>query len=282
MERTRDLVVASAAFRSSYIPTLIETGGFYVPQDQAKTDETIKRAADRVSRIEVRGIENLVEAQQLARKYRLTVTGNHTNEWDTVVTKIALRNVGQKEFGDRLTYYGGLQIYEREELRMMVGTDNLLYVVSPSDMAEIDEAKAEAEEIGDIEALFVLATCDGYQRALNNATKEKSKTLFVPGSQSNICAFYPETEYQRQGGITRAPANVSALFSRRERQEYILPVMVFGHEEIEGGGKIDLTVLFGKPYDSVLAWRNRPEGFHAVDLIMGSVASLYPERINPR
>lgn len=280
MERSLGQVLELAKSRNELIPKLLGREEPYMRRDPDKVRMVDKLVSPRVKSLEVEGEDNLVQAIGLAQRHRLMVVFNHIDSLDTVLIRMALTQSGFEGFEDRFTYFSRLQIFEDPELMEFTGVDNNLPVVTPYDLEDLKVVTNEAKAKIGKKDLELLAAYERNVNTLNRDTQQRGWVLSNPQSEqvSRVLALFPEAEFQKQG-IIRAPRGVSALVSRREGEQYILPIMVDGHQR-EQASNINFILRVGRAFDSSTAWVKGSET-HPIDRVMASILKLNPSLVNP-
>ncbi len=280
-------LVERARGDSAAIDIMIKNKKVYIPQDPQKTQEFRDFVRPHLGSVTVFGEKNLEIAQDLAENHRLTVVGHHINPLDTILTKIGLGQVGFGELADRFTYLARFQMPADPVFKPWIGVDHVLHIAKSSDIEQMEEAINLVEP----EDKPVIEECLGLKKRINGiAFSLYLRQLSLPkhGRKRHILGVFPEAEYQLNGGIVRAPTEVSRIFSDKEG-EYILPILVVGHERwgdvIEKqvlDCVVDVRVLAGKPFASSLVWKYSSDTVTPVDLVMASLVRLDPSYVSPK
>lgn len=283
-----DRLVELASSRNELIPQMLADGTFYTPVNPDKTQESRERLGRFFSGFSVEGSHNLEPVAGLLNTSQFIFAGNHINELDIIARKIALEATGFKHLTDNTVYPVELKWAESPELKYWMDADHTVYTIPPQDFWTLNvglttEGLSEAE----VAILQQYKTnCNNLTRAAGAKLAELRKGEGVDGPK--ILGLYPETDFQRDGYIRRAPAAVSRVFSRHEG-EYTVPILTTGPElltsltePMEVSLRPHVRVIVGNRYPSKEVWDNRQKGaVEPVDLVMTSIAKLDPSRIHP-
>ena len=283
-----DRLVELARFRNELIPQMLADGTFYTPVNPDKTQESRERFGEFFSGFVVEGSHNLEAVRGLLATNQFIFAGNHIKELDIIARKIALEATGFKHLTDNTVYPVELKWAEDPLLKYWMDADHTVYTIPPNDLRDLDEGlKSEGLYESDLVILRQYKTnCNNLTRAAVAKLGELRRA--EDGDGPKILGLYPETDFQRDGYIRRAPAGVSMLFSRHEG-EYTVPILTTGPElltsltePMEVSQRPQVRVRVGNRYPSKEVWDKRQkEVVEPVDLVMASIAKLDSSRIHP-
>ena len=287
--------VSLAEKRNKLIPSLIETGQVHLSPRPFK--QAVMRGMMRlvVSSVEVEGISNLEEALRLSVDHALIVTSNHQSDEDHALKRHILENIssqngGFKQLADRMVYPAGLKMHERRYIRMFMGAEHSVYVLTPFDIHNLRQMMRN-RDLTDSQKEIVKKYWNNCVN-LNKVSKEIMDNLV---SQGLIVSLYPESTRTRdpQGLLQRAPKEIGSYFQDCP-DGYVLPMIVTGITRTFPIAKRPqlqrsaVKMIVGKPYpveqllSADLSHSIDGERVTRADFVMVKIAALNPDLIDPK
>lgn len=286
-------LLETARRRNSLIPPLLKSGGYFIqrtPFHSLFINGILPKVF--IESMDLEGEDNLKRALQLSKSHKLIINLNHTSDADHTAVRAILENKGFGEIADRNLYLGGLRMKERPHTDRLLGSENLVFTMTPFDKREVDEALANSAELG-------------YSKEEVN----EIKTYKENGDKLDIRSIRKAIEWLRKQGVvtfypeaTRSRHNKSLMQKGQPEVEtlyrlgnFVLPMMIVGVSEAFPPenrfrlSRLRLTLIAGEPYSvaELISEDTREilkKDFDAtpVDLAMARIGRLRWEQVDPR
>lgn len=289
----RETPLDRAKRRVRFIPRLL-LGGFFRSRDLFHGTVNRSLAGLFTESYQLEGEEYLRKAIDLSQTKGLIVNSNHQSDVDHPAIRYILEKKGYGKFVDRWLYFAGIKMAERFETNMFLGSENLVYVLTPFDKREIDEALERLSEQGlSDEDVDIFRQYDGLGKQLNGRSIRRA--IKWVRKDKGVAVFYPEATRSRheQGLMQRGQQEVEPLYGLGD---FVLPIMIIGTSEVFHpkrvllGRRMRLTLIAGDPYpveellneETQEILKNEFNNATPVDLAMTRIGRLRWNMVDPQ
>lgn len=239
-----------------------------------------------VTRVKVKGLDNLYDAAGLSEENQVIVVSNHLADFDHPLKHYFLCRVGLGGFADRLVFPAGLKMIERLHTRIFMPGENSLFVMTPFDARDLANAKADYDSLSSAKRAII----DKYRHNFACLTIESAREMIRLRKEGMIFVSYPEATRSRTGRLGSGQEAVTAHFPRNGDKVFVVSMMLDGINRFNPPERplclvrTEVSMAVGKSYPVKDIWFR--EGKHAtrrlaIDRVMARLAVLEPGLVSP-